>query len=189
MGGATSCGVEKTTEWKGKTIPPACVRCLQCAEDLRDQWFKQWPEMREYFAFVNHEVEVGGQITQIASGRVRGGVTFTSAANGYFQGLAADGAKAALYAVSRECYLDTSSPMYGARPIFFNHDEIFSEIPLSIASAAAKRMTEVMIDTMKTVACPEVAVAASPALMWRWSKDAAEVWDTEGNLLPDPKTW
>ncbi len=192
MGGAERCGTEKVMQWgaKGreKVIPPTCRRCLECAEDLRAQWFKQWPEMKEYFAFVSAQVESQGRIVQIASSRVRGDVTFTSAANGDFQGLAADGAKAALYAVSRECYLDRESPMYGARPIFFNHDEIFSEIPLSIASAAAKRMTTVMIDTMRTVACPSVVVAAEPCLMWRWSKSAATVYDLDGNLLPDPET-
>ncbi len=187
MGGALRCGTEKVTEWKGKIIAPACKRCIECAEDLRNQWFKQWPEMREYFALVSSQVDNTGQITQLASGRVRGDVTFTSAANGYFQGLAADGAKAALYAVTRECYLDKASPMYGARPIFFNHDEIFSEIPVQIASAAAKRMTEVMIATMREHV-PDVAIAAEPCLMWRWSKNAQTVYDVDGNLLPDPET-
>jgi len=187
IGGATRCGDEKVTEWKGKAIPPACKRCLECAEDLRSQWFLQWPEMKEYFDFVAYRVDTYGFITQIASNRVRGGVTFTSAANGYFQSLAADGAKGALYAVTRECYLDKKSPMYGARPIFFNHDEIFSEMPLSIASDAAKRMAEVMVREMRVVV-PDVTVAAEPALMWRWSKDAATVYDLGGKLVPDPKT-
>ncbi len=197
MGGAERCGAEKVTQWghvgREKVIPPTCKRCLECAEDLRAQWFKQWPEMKEYFAIVSRQVENTGRIEQLFSGRVRDvstgpGNGFTSAANGYFQGLAADGAKAALYAVSKECYLDRESPMYGARPIFFNHDEIFSEIPLSIASNAAKRMTKVMIDTMKEVACPSIVVQAEPCLMWRWSKSAATVYDLNGDLLPDPET-
>jgi hypothetical protein len=189
IGGADRCGTDKTTEWKGKTIPPTCTRCLECAEDLRAQWFKQWPEMQDYFKLIGAQVDNDGSITQIASARVRGGVTFTSAANGYFQALAADGAKAALYAVSRECYVDRDSPMYGARPIFFNHDEIFSEIPLAIASPAAKRMAEVMVETMRSSVLPDVCCAAEPALMWRWSKSAATIYDAEGNLVPDPETW
>ncbi len=190
--GADRCGAAKVTEWKGKVIPPTCKACIESAEDLRAQWFKQWPEMKEYFAIVSRQVENTGRIEQLFSGRVRDvstgpGNGFTSAANGYFQGLAADGAKAALYAVSKECYLDRESPMYGARPIFFNHDEIFSEIPLAIASNAAKRMTKVMIDTMRTVV-PDVTVAAEPCLMWRWSKDAQTLYDVDGELIPDPRT-
>lgn len=187
MGGAQRCSTDKVTEWKGKLIPPACKECLRCAEDLRAQWFRQWPEMQHYFNLIGAQVDNVGSIVQIASERVRGGVTFTSAANGYFQSLAADGAKRALNAVARECYTDEKSPMYGARPIFFNHDEIFSEIPAGIASAAAKRMAEVMVTTMRTVV-PDVTVAAEPALMWRWSKDAATVYDPDGHLVPDPKT-
>lgn len=189
IGGADRCGEEKVTEWKGKQIAPTCKRCIECAEDLRATWFKQFPEMVDYFAFIGSQVDNFGFITQIGSERVRAGVTFTSAANGYFQALAADGAKAALYEVSRECYTDRASPMYGARPIFFNHDEIFSEMPIQIASAAAKRMTEVMVQVMRREACPDVVVQASPALMWRWSKSAAEVYDDAGNLIPDPETW
>lgn len=196
MGGAERCGVEKVTQWgpvgREKSIPPTCKRCLECAEDLRGQWFKQWPEMKAYFAYVSNQVENTGQITQIGSGRVRNVDNspnpFTSGANSYFQGLAADGAKAALYAVSRECYLDRDSPMYGARPIFFNHDEIFSEMPIQIASNAAKRMTEVMIREMRTFV-PDVTVKAEPCLQWRWSKNAQAVYDVDGNLIPDPETF
>ena len=44
-----------------------------------------------------------------------------------------------------------------------------------------------MVQKMREVV-PDVTVAAEPALMWRWSKDAATVYDAHGNLVPDPKT-
>ncbi len=31
-------------------------------------------------------------------------------------------------------------------------------------------------------------IAAEPCLMWRWSKNAQTVYDTDGNLVPDPET-
>ena len=49
-------------------------------------------------------------MTQFLSGRVRGGCRFTQMCNTLFQGLAADGAKKALWDITRECYLDTASP-------------------------------------------------------------------------------
>ncbi len=187
MAGAERCGIEKITSWKNRDYAPVCRHCVELAEELKVGFNTEWSEMKDYHRFANEQLDLTGRIVQIGSERVRAVEGFSQSANGYFQGLAADGAKAALYAVSKECYLDKASPMYGARPIFFNHDEIFSEIPLSIASNAAKRMTKVMVDTMR-LHVPDVAIAASPALMWRWSKSAAEVYDIDGNLLPDPET-
>jgi DNA polymerase-1 len=180
--GAEVCGIEKVTEWKRKQIPPTCKRCIELAEELRSHWFRQWPEMKEYFAFVNANVNSYGEETQFVSERVRGGLDFCNGANTFFQGLAADGAKFAFYNVSRECYLDRSSPMYGSRPVIFVHDEIFSEIPIAIAHEAATRMTEVMISSMKKYV-PDVKIGAAPALCKRWLKDA-EAKYVDGRLVP-----
>lgn len=184
MTGAERCGVEKVSETKGRTHSPVCRACVACAEDLRNEWFGQWPEMRRYFTTVSAIADTG-QMTQLRSGRVRGGIDFTNTANGFFQGLAADGAKDALWRVSREVYTDRRSPMFGARPLFFAHDEIFSEIPEPIAHLAAPRMAQVMRETMAEW-LPDVFVDAQPALMRRWSKDAATV-IVDGRLVPDPK--
>lgn len=80
---------------------------LERAEELRDAWRRRWREMFRYFDFVGACVGDGldAKIRQIRSGRVRGDVRFTSCANGFFQGLAADGAKWALWCVAVECYL------------------------------------------------------------------------------------
>ena len=53
------------------------------------------------------------------TGRVRGRVGFTQARNTPFQGLAADGAKLALWALIRAGY----------RVVAFIHDEIIVELP------------------------------------------------------------
>lgn len=184
MTGAMRCGTEKVREHKGREIPPTCAACLACATDLREQWLRQWPEMKRYFDHVS-TVADSGEMVQHRSGRRRAGIDFSSCANGYFQGLAADGAKHALWLVSKECYTDPRSAMFGARPVFFAHDEIFSEIPEVIAHRAAPRMAEVMVSAMREWV-PDVWIAAEPALMRRWSKEAGPVY-VDGRLVPDPK--
>lgn len=182
IGGAEKCGVEKVTEWKGRPCPPLCKRCVELAEELRNSWFQQWPEMKRYFSFISETVDFNGELIQFGSDRVRGGLDFCNGANTLFQGLAADGAKHALWKVSKECYTDTASPMYGARPLIFVHDEIFSEMFEETAHLAAPRMTDVMVEAMKEFV-PDVKISAEPALMRKWTKAAEPVWSPEGRLL------
>lgn len=184
MTGAHRCGVEKITTYKDRPVPPVCAACVKCAEDLRDQWFRQWPEMRPYFKLVS-DIADTGTMTQLRSLRVRGGVDFTNTANGFFQGLAADGAGDALWHVVRECY-DPASALFGSRVPFFAHDEIFAEHPEHLAHLAAPRIAEIMRDRMQAW-LPDVRIPAlEPALMRRWNKGAVAVFEN-GRLVPDPK--
>lgn len=152
------------------------------ANRIRNGWFAQWPEMRRYFSIIDTLVGRGNPILQLRSNRVRGGVRKTSAANTFFQGLTADGCKRALYLVAQECYSVPSSPLYGARPCLFLHDEIIIEAPLRTAPEAAERLSEVMVEAMSEY-LPDVPSTASPALMRRWYKDAEAVRDEAGRLL------
>ncbi len=183
IGDADICGEEKVTEWRGRSFSPLCKRCIECAEQLRKQWFAEWPEMSDYFRYVSHQVDCFGEIEQLVSKRVRGGVEFTQAANGYFQGLAADGAKYALREVVREAYCDNASPLYGTRPVLFLHDEIFAEVPESRTDLAARRLSTIMVQSMRRF-CPDVAIEAEPALMDRWTKAAEKVENEQGELIP-----
>lgn len=185
IGREERCGHTKVTEWKKRPIPPTCKRCLECADSIRDAWFAQWPEMRPYFSFTAARADEGS-ITQLRSDRVRGGVTFMSASNGYFSSLAADGAKHAFWLVSKECYTDRKSPMYGSRPLFFAHDEIVAEIPECVLHEASKRVAEVWVAGMREF-LPGVTVAAEPAAMYHYSKDAKTVYSA-GRLIADPAT-
>lgn len=182
IGGEPQCGTVKVTEWKDRQLTPTCKRCIQCAEDLRRAWFAQWPESRDYFKLVSDQVDRHGYIVQHVSERKRGGVTFTSAANGYFQSLAADGAKEALCRVAKEQYCDRSSPLYGTRTILFAHDELLVEMSESRSHEAAIRLSEVMVAAMREYT-PDVRIAAEPALMRRWYKGAEPVY-SEGRLIP-----
>ncbi len=154
---------------------------------LGAQWLRYYPEMKLYFEWMSRLMEEGGgkaDIQQYMSGRWRGKCRYTQAANTMFQGLTADGAKAALYAVSRACYYDKSSPMYGcSHPVLFVHDEILTEVRRAQAHDAAKEMERIMVEAYRQFT-PDVLVKADAHLMDRWSKDAKEVHDDYGRLIP-----
>jgi DNA polymerase-1 len=183
LAGADKCGAEKVTLWKKRPTPPVCLKCVELAETLKAQWMAQWPEMRAYFEFVNECVSSSGEMVQLGSGRIRGGLDFCNGANTLFQGLAADGAKAALWDVTRACYDTPESPLYGSRVVLFIHDEIIIETPLETAAEAGAELARVMVLAMKEWV-PDVKVSASPALMLAWSKDASAEFDKGGRLIP-----
>jgi DNA polymerase I-like protein with 3'-5' exonuclease and polymerase domains len=173
------CGKEKVRAWKGRDLDaPLCRRCIEEAEKLRQFYLMQWPEMPNYFKWVTAQ---GDTVEQFVSKRVRGGCSGPAAANTRFQGLAADGAKAALVKMTEEMYLDTQSPLYGSRLMVFAHDETIIEIPEEKAHEAAHRQAEIMISEMRKFV-PNVKVKAEPALMRNWTK-SAEAKYVDGRLV------
>ncbi len=154
------------------------------ATQLRDSWFKQWPEMSAYFEVVQEVVGPGGVGKQRipASGFQRGGCGYSDTANGYFQTLAAHASKAAAWEVCRRCYTRLDSFLYGSRPVLFIHDEIVLETPEFVGHEAAQELEEVMVAAMEQWT-PQVPAAASAVLMRRWSKKAKAV-VKEGRLIP-----
>jgi len=231
MGGSGPCGERKVYEWNDHPIPPVCEECLERSIENSEHWRATFREYRKnnYFKFVGECVDNGqiitwemlqrwphlrevfspgqqlspGEIMQHWSGRIRGGLDFCAAANGFFQGLLADISKEAYFQVCRECY-DRSyrvpeylhenskksryaggqSPLFGSKAIGFFHDEFLNEHPVSVASDAARRVAEVMVDKMRWI-CPDYADAAAvdPTLMWCWSKNAAKV-EHNGIIVP-----
>lgn len=154
------------------------------AIELRDNWFKQWPEMREYFGFIENLTHMDGRVVQLQSGRIRGNCGYCDAANSFFQGLASDASKLALYYVTKECFsAPGESALSGCRPVVFIHDEIGIEAPEGYAHEAALRLEEVMVRAMEEV-CPDVPSRATAALMRRWSKKAERVFGENGRLIP-----
>lgn len=167
---------------------------MDMSKRLRDGWFSAWTEMRRYFEVVGAETASGSAtIKQAWSGRLRGRCRFTQAANTYFQGLAADGAKLALVLLTRECFTGRRqlpgedphdpSPLWGCRPVFFIHDQVVMEIPDdSRASERAERHAFLMRAAMAEV-CPDVPIEAEPAITRRWYKGAEAV-RVDGLLVP-----
>jgi len=156
------------------------------AEQLKQRWMGVTPEAAPYFAAIHHRMhQLSNTITvhQVHSGRRRGRCTFTQACNTLFQGLAADGAKEALYWVVREMLLDRGSELYGSRVAAFIHDELLGEHPEENAGPAAQRMSAVMRECME-LWTPSVPQVVKPTLMRRWDKKAKPVFDDTGTLVP-----
>lgn len=154
------------------------------AHEIHTNWKSLFPEMGPYFAHVSNIVGRAGEGTVISprSGFVRGGLGFCQLANHYFQSLTATGAKDALWHVTRECYTDKASPLWGSRPVIFMHDEIITEIPEVSMHAGATRQAEIMIEVMSSW-IPDVPIKASPTLFRRWYKGAKPVY-VDGRLVP-----
>ena len=173
------------------------------SKKLKDAWFRKWGVMRKYFAKITQLTESEEPIEQVRSGRLRGGATYCSACNGFFQALAADGAKRALWFVARECYLKSPwekiqdpttgschsgrTTLFGCRPVLFIHDEIGMEVPFQethpeLASASAERLSAVMVAAMKHFV-PDVPIKAEPVIVRRWYKGAEPVYRNKV-LLP-----
>ena len=178
---------EKVLEYNNKpTGSPVCIRCLQAGKRARGAWFTQWPEMRDFHKeakkVANSQGPSGTAEVVYDDGMVRGGLGFCDAANGYFQRRLAKAAKAAFCQVQRECvcrgtrvrssemmgsrFNGVESPLYGSRAILLFHDEIIAEHPESIASDAAWRVSEVMVEALRWQ-CPDMydAVKADPCLI------------------------
>lgn len=155
----------------------------ETAAEIKRAWLNKWPEMRRYFDRIARAVEAGSPVEQLFSGRVRGAPEFCSAANSMFQGLAADGAKEALWQITWKCFMDRKSPLYGSRVILFLHDEFILETPLDLASEAGDALSRIMCASMRKWT-PDIPIKAEPRLMRRWYKKAKEVRDANGRLIP-----
>lgn len=168
------------------------------ASELKDLWFKMWPEMSKktgYFKMISDATRMStdGQfpVQQVYSNRIRGACSFTQGANTYFQGLAADGAKAAMWALYKACYLGElpdymegeTCHLHGVRMWAFIHDEFIFEGDDGTAHLWAPQASRIMVEEMRKYT-PDVKQAAPPALMLRWEKEAAPTYNDNGDLVP-----
>lgn len=151
---------------------------------IKQAWFQAWPEMIEFFEYVNSlKGDNGYSVYLPRSKRWRGGATFCAAANTLFQGVAADGAKAAAFLIAKACYIEPQSPLFGSRIVAFVHDEFIGETDEEKAPEAAEELSRLMVAGAKTI-MPDMSIKAEPCLMRMWSKEA-ETWrDDKGRLIP-----
>lgn len=190
IGNRPRCGERMLTEWNREPIAPTCEECVKCAKWLKEQWRETWTEEKQFFKNVKRIADQGWQRHPISK-RIRGGIGYSDGANGYFQELAAQGAKDALRHVVREQYDHTYRPddlhgerslLYGtSRTIVFAHDELIGEALFNLAPEIAERVSATMDRRMK-VYIPDVKVKAEPTIMTRWYKQAACVRDENGRL-------
>jgi DNA polymerase I-like protein with 3'-5' exonuclease and polymerase domains len=153
-------------------------------------YFAAYPEVKDY-----HELTIdlarrcdrgdrSEPVESMGAGMLRLEKSATAVSNHFFQNLAAQGAKHALWLLAREAHVDPSSVLFGAcHPVAFIHDEIVAEVREEIAHEVAERMTCVMLEAMREYV-PDVRIAAEPALMRRWWKSASLVRDAAGRLVP-----
>jgi hypothetical protein len=110
------------------------------------------------------------------TGRVRAGVRYSQCRNTPFQGLAADGAKLALWRLIREGFVVTG----------FVHDEVLVELPSrggSVPLAEVERVEAILREAMGSVLGGGIPVECEAALATCWSKDAARIVH-DGTMLP-----
>jgi DNA polymerase-1 len=163
------------------------------ARILKQDWLRAFPEMKDYFEMIaGHVGESGLQdddlanVEQVFSKRLRGGATYTAACNSYFQGLGADATKAAGFLLAKECYVKRDSPLFGCRVVNYIHDQFIVECVPERAHEAAMRLARVMEEGAAPF-LPDVPPKVSePVVCKFWSKNAQQVFDEEGRLVPWP---
>jgi len=159
----------------------------QRAAQMRDIWFDTFPEMRDYFNWVNTECSTGEDDYAYLSpaGMLRNHCSYCACANGAaLQTPAAEGGKIALWTVVRNCFDPAQkSILYGCRPWAWVHDQCLLSIPED--DWMHERASEVqnnMVSCMKQV-IPDVQVKTEACLMRRWDKRAKTVLDARGRLV------
>jgi hypothetical protein len=113
------------------------------------------------------------------TGRLRAGVSYSQCRNTPFQGLAADGAKLALWRLV----------CAGYRVVGFVHDEVLVELPDrggSVPRAEVERVEAILCRAMEEVLGEGIPVACESALATCWSKDAERIVDGDRVLAWSP---
>jgi hypothetical protein len=176
---------------QGIELHPDRIEAVKISKQLHAAFRTTWPEMVQYFEHCSNLCGPDGYAevqTFIPSKMVRGKVKYTAVCNGYFQHLAACGAKDALYESVRGMYLGkrkdgSFSDLYGCRGWLFAHDEIGAENPWYGAAAfdpirghlAAMELRRLMIECMQAW-CPDVPIGASVTMARLWHKGAKPVY-------------
>jgi len=160
------------------------VMTVEEARWLKQHWFDTWPEMADYFKWINSLSSYDGEATirHLFSGRWRGKIPYTVCCNTFFQGLTADGAKAALWEITRRQFSVPQSELYGTHIVNFIHDEIIIECPIPHVHEVAQEMQHVMV-TEYNKFTPDVPVRATPVAMYRWMKEPDPTY-VNGRLVP-----
>jgi DNA polymerase I-like protein with 3'-5' exonuclease and polymerase domains len=155
------------------------------AETVKAEFMAQYPEAPAFFNWVSAMVPDGGLVTarMARSGRWRGNCRFTQLANMQFQGPASDSSKTALFEVSKRCYNEPTSALYGSRLLLFVHDELVLESPLERVHEVAIELESAMARSQE-LWTPNVPARASATAMLRWSKKAKQLKGPDGRLIP-----
>lgn len=176
--------VEYTRSNYGIRLAPTFEEAVAKAKELKANWLATWPEFREFFRLASAACQdtFAPETETLYTGLIRGMCTYTEWCNFSFQSLGAAVAGRALYAVTRACYAVEKSPLYGARPWNFVHDQILTEVREEVAHEAACEQARIMVEA-GNVLLPNVPVRCAPAISKRWNKDTEGVYDAPGGRL------
>jgi hypothetical protein len=108
---------------------------VRVAAELRRQVAQRQPSYQQLYQPLFRSLAV------TPTGRVRAGVGYTDGRNTPFQGLAADGAKRALWRLIAAGY----------RVVVFVHDEVVVELPAATAAQEAPRVLQMLCQAMEEV--------------------------------------
>lgn len=152
----------------------------------KNTWKRTYPEAPLYFNYIQ---EIAGDhyatITELVTGRVRGGCSYTDAANGYFSALANSAMKAAWFVLARECYDPSrNSILFGSRPVLEVHDQLFVETPNDEGAHDRAMRVKAIMESETLPFMPDVPPTTEPCLATCWSKTAEAVYDKDGRLTP-----
>ncbi len=148
---------------------------LEARKDLLPSAVQSAVTQRQPSPRLHREVRslVGRAPVFTLTGRLRARATYSARHNTVFQGLAADGAKLALWLLWRAGY----------RIVNFIHNQVLVEVPAnSDLKKRADDIRDLMVEGMKAVV-PDVKVGVSYAATDRWHKDAEAVLDNKGKKL------
>jgi DNA polymerase I-like protein with 3'-5' exonuclease and polymerase domains len=157
------------------------------AERLKEIWLATYPEMVDYFDWINKHCvdpeDPDAYCYETPLGMWRAKATYCAAANGAcMQSPSAEGAKLATFRLMRACD-DPEDLLHGCKGWAFIHDEVMVQIPEDrFMSARAERVGAILEGAMGAV-FPDVPIEAEPALMRRWDKKAKTEYDSNKNLV------
>ena len=188
---ARKVGISVSTGWRWTPF----LKGIALSVLLKQVWLDTYPEMVAYFEWVSQQRDEDNVYTNqdgrtenmlcytTPLGMHRAGGTFTSVANGRaMQAPAAEGAKAAVYRIMKECRLGRLKGL--ATFPNFVHDEVLLSIPADPAAAAEVTdiVEAIMVESMQDV-MPDVRISVESALMTRWRKEADPVRSRSTKLL------
>jgi DNA polymerase I-like protein with 3'-5' exonuclease and polymerase domains len=164
------------------------VLSLQRMYQLDRAWKKAWPEIPNHYLQYSADMvdkSPNGTFTSYTiTGRPKANCIYTEGSNYPFQGLAADGAKAALWAIWRECILGwywnnhagsgyghvfRDSPLRDSRLVNFVHDEIVAEhLEGDAGKAALKRQEGLMVSEMTRICENRIKISVEGQISDAW---------------------
>lgn len=156
--------------------------------ELDRAWQRAWPEIPGKYLRYSADMVKGsptGTFTSVTiTGREKADCIYTEGSNYPFQGLAADGAKAALWGIWRECVLGwywsqhacggygyalKDSPLSKSRLVNFVHDEIVAEHPEGDqGKAALARQEQIMVAEMTRICQNKIKISVEGNLSAAW---------------------